>query len=205
MLILTRKPGQGICIGNDIQITVKEINGNQVRLGIEAAPAIKVYRSEIYEQIIKENISAASAGGIKFNSTRFGSLEVKEDKIIDFPVGIIGISEAERFVLLDYNPPFSWLHSVDNPEVAFVVVNGAEFGKTYQIEMPYGDRDIDLKPNDEFALINVVTVQEDVGQTAVNMRAPIIVNLRNKKGKQFILEDENMPLKLFIFDKEQAA
>ena len=205
MLILTRKPGQGICIGDDIQITIKEINGHQVRLGIDASPAIKVYRSEIYEQIIKENMSAANAGGVKFDSTRFGSLEVKEDKIIDFPVGMIGMSEPGKFVMLDYNPPFSWLHSVNNPNIAFVVVNGAEFGKTYQIEIPYGDKDIDLKPNDEFALINIVTVHEEVEQTAVNMRAPIIVNLRNRKGKQFILEDENMPLKLFIFDKEQAA
>ena len=205
MLILTRKQGQGICIGNDIQITVKEIVGSQVRLGIEAAPAIKIYRTEIYEQIVKENASAASAGKVKFDSVRFGALEVKKDKIIDFPVGLIGMSDPDRFVMLDYTPPFSWLHSVDHPEVAFVIVNGAEFGKTYQIEMPYGDKDIDLQQGDEVAVINIVTAQEHVEQTAVNMKAPIIVNMRNKKGKQFILEDENMPLKLFIFEKEKAA
>ena len=205
MLILTRKQGQGICIGNDIEITVKEIIGSQVRLGINAAPTIKVYRTEIYEQIVKENESAASRGKIKFDSIRFGALEVKEDKIIDFPVGLIGMPDPDRFVMLDYNHPFSWLHSVDHPALAFVIVNGAEFGKTYQIELPYGDKDIDLQPGDEFAVINIVTVQERVEDTAVNMKAPIVVNMRNKKGKQFILEDENMPLKLFIFEKEQAA
>ena len=59
MLVLTRKPGQSIYIGDDIKITLKEIKGNQVRLGIDASPAVKIYREEIYLQIMEENQSAA--------------------------------------------------------------------------------------------------------------------------------------------------
>ncbi|MCC6933912.1 MAG: carbon storage regulator CsrA [Deltaproteobacteria bacterium] len=60
MLVLTRKPGQSIYIGDDIKITLKEIKGNQIRLGIDAAPSVKIYREEIYTQILEENKSAAA-------------------------------------------------------------------------------------------------------------------------------------------------
>jgi carbon storage regulator len=55
MLILSRKPGQGIRIGSHIVITVKEVRGRQVRIGIDAPNDIPVYREEIYEAIEEAN------------------------------------------------------------------------------------------------------------------------------------------------------
>jgi len=55
MLILIRKPGQGILIVSQIVITVKEIRGRQVRIGIQAPNEIPVYREEIYEAITEAN------------------------------------------------------------------------------------------------------------------------------------------------------
>lgn len=59
MLVLTRKPGQSVYIGDEIKITLKEIRGNQVRLGIDAPPSVRIFREEIYLQIMEENRSAA--------------------------------------------------------------------------------------------------------------------------------------------------
>lgn len=59
MLVLTRKPGQSLYIGDDIKITLHGIRGNQVRIGIEAPSSVKIYREEIYLQILEENRSAA--------------------------------------------------------------------------------------------------------------------------------------------------
>jgi len=59
MLILTRKLGERITIGDDISVTVLEIKGSQVRLGIEAPKGIGVYRQEIYERIRQQNLSAS--------------------------------------------------------------------------------------------------------------------------------------------------
>lgn len=58
MLILTRKVGESINIGNDIKVTVVSIEGGQARLGIEAPRDIIVHREEIYRKIIEENKSA---------------------------------------------------------------------------------------------------------------------------------------------------
>jgi carbon storage regulator len=60
MLILSRRPGEGLTIGDDIRITVLGINGNQIRLGINAPRDIRVLRDEIYEGIRDENLAAAS-------------------------------------------------------------------------------------------------------------------------------------------------
>ncbi len=61
MLILTRKLGESITIGNDIKITLLEIKGKQIRIGIEAPPEVTVHREEIYRMIQEQNIQAAGS------------------------------------------------------------------------------------------------------------------------------------------------
>lgn len=58
MLVLTRKAGEGIVIGDDIRITVVELKGGGVRIGIDAPRSTKVHRLEVFEKIQKENREA---------------------------------------------------------------------------------------------------------------------------------------------------
>lgn len=60
MLVLTRRPGQSVYIGDDVKITLVEIKGNQVRIGIDAPSSVRIFREEIYLQILEENKSAAA-------------------------------------------------------------------------------------------------------------------------------------------------
>ena len=60
MLVLTRKPKQQIMIGDDIVINIVEVQGDNVRIAIEAPRAIKIYRGEIYRAIQEENKQAAT-------------------------------------------------------------------------------------------------------------------------------------------------
>jgi carbon storage regulator len=64
MLVLTRKLGEGITIGNNVRVVVLEIKGGQVRIGIEAPQSVQVHRDEIYARIQEENKKAASTGTI---------------------------------------------------------------------------------------------------------------------------------------------
>lgn len=61
MLILARKTNESIVIGGDIEISVIDIRGDQVKLGISAPRHVKVYRREVYEAILEENRQAAAA------------------------------------------------------------------------------------------------------------------------------------------------
>ena len=61
MLVLTRKVGEAISIGDDIKVIVMKVSGQQVKLGIKASPATVVHREEVYQKIHEENIQASQA------------------------------------------------------------------------------------------------------------------------------------------------
>lgn len=61
MLVITRKPGERICFGDDITITVLDVAGSTVRLGIDAPTEIPVYRHEVWEAVKEENRAAADS------------------------------------------------------------------------------------------------------------------------------------------------
>jgi carbon storage regulator len=63
MLILTRKLGEKINIGDDITVTLLEIKGAQVKLGIDAPKSIGIHRNEIYEKIREENLRSSNISG----------------------------------------------------------------------------------------------------------------------------------------------
>lgn len=65
MLALTRKKGETLVLNNDIEVTVLEIRGDQVKLGIKAPRQVPVYRKEVYLQIQKENEAAASVENLE--------------------------------------------------------------------------------------------------------------------------------------------
>jgi carbon storage regulator len=78
MLVLTRKYNQSIMIGNNIEIVVVEVKGDQVKLGIKAPRTISVHRSEVYEEIQRENRLAAQK-----NQTTIDNLDNISDMLDD--------------------------------------------------------------------------------------------------------------------------
>ena len=70
MLVITRKSGERICLGDDVTVTVLEIVGSTVRLGIEAPAEIPVYRHEIWAAVKEENRAAAEASITDLPSTK---------------------------------------------------------------------------------------------------------------------------------------
>lgn len=61
MLVLTRRPGESIRIGTDITITVLEVRGDQVRVGIDAPRSVKVHREEVFQEIERTNTEAVAS------------------------------------------------------------------------------------------------------------------------------------------------
>lgn len=64
MLALTRKKGESLVINNNVEITVLDIRGDQVKIGITAPKDVPIYRKEVYLQIQKENQAAISVDGV---------------------------------------------------------------------------------------------------------------------------------------------
>ncbi len=64
MLILSRKTNQKICVGDSIEITIIDVRGDQVKIGVQAPKSVKVFRKEIYDEIQRENKAALETGDI---------------------------------------------------------------------------------------------------------------------------------------------
>ncbi|MCL2458333.1 MAG: carbon storage regulator CsrA [Desulfobulbus sp.] len=76
MLVLTRKPGEGIIIGDNITIRIIELKSGGIRVGIDAPRDTKIYREEVYERIRQENIDAAAGWDM-------ADLDILSDKLAD--------------------------------------------------------------------------------------------------------------------------
>ena len=72
MLVLTRKKEQALMIGDNIEVRILDIQGDQIRLGVEAPKNVKVYRKEIYLEIQEENMNAAK------HAARIPAAEMKD-------------------------------------------------------------------------------------------------------------------------------
>ena len=65
MLVLSRRQGESIVIGGDIVVTIIEVRGTQVRVGIDAPRSIDVHREEVYQQVLEENVAAVESASAK--------------------------------------------------------------------------------------------------------------------------------------------
>ncbi|MCB0331412.1 MAG: flagellar assembly protein FliW [Bdellovibrionales bacterium] len=141
---------------------------------------------------------------ITVQSSRFGELRVPAHSVIELPSGLIGFSRSQSFIMLEHKPPFSWLQSVEDPGLAFVIVDGAEFGDEYKLEPPIGDKDIDLQEGDDFAILVIITVRPDPRETTANLKAPVFVNLKNRRGVQIIFDNPAYSTRFPLWAEGQA-
>lgn len=142
---------------------------------------------------------------IVVKSSRFGDLTVPADSVITFPSGLIGFPRFTRYVMLEHKPPFSWLQSLDTPDLAFVVVDGLEFGENYLVQPPFGDSVCDLKEEDEFAILVIVTMRPNPQDSTANLKAPLFVNLRNRKGVQVIYDTSAYSTRFPLWSSEEES
>lgn len=137
---------------------------------------------------------------VKFTSTRFGVIEVDEDKIIKFVDEIPGFSEAKRFILVPHseNSPFNWLQSVELPEVAFPVANPWLFFEDYKPVISEVDLDkleMESAIEEDVVVLSILTIPSDPYKISANLQAPVVINAKNNIAKQVILLNENYTTK----------
>ena len=141
---------------------------------------------------------------MKIESTRFGTVEVKEDRIIRLKGGLLGFSELENFILLDDQAdsslPFKWLVSVDQPEVGFLVTDPGIFFKDYVFDLPQESaQELGIRTEDDVQVISLLTVPSDPKMITANLRGPIVINARTFAAKQIVLHNTDFATKHYIF------
>jgi flagellar assembly factor FliW len=129
---------------------------------------------------------------MKFTTTRFGEIEFPEDVVLQLPDGILGFHDDRRFILLEHNvdgSPFRWFQSLDNADLAFIVVDPMLLDPRYEVEI---DRDtaamIATDAIGDCAIVAIINVPHDNPyKMTANLKAPIVINAANRMGRQLVL------------------
>ncbi|MBD3380742.1 MAG: flagellar assembly protein FliW [candidate division Zixibacteria bacterium] len=141
---------------------------------------------------------------MKIATFRFGELDIPEENIIEIPKGIIGFEQFKKYVLLERedSDPFCWLQSLEDPNLAFVVVNPMVFFRSYKIEVHFKELgDIQVTSLDRIETFVIVTIPDDIRKMSANLLGPIVINLDNNQAKQVVLVNSPYTIQHFIMDE----
>ena len=129
---------------------------------------------------------------VKIKTTRFDEIEVSEEEVIELPAGLIGFPELKRYVLLDHDTdsPFKWLQSLDDGAIAFVLINPLLFKPDYTVEVSESEvADLALDKEEDAVISVIITMPSNPQNMTANLKAPLVFNLKNRKGRQVILNN----------------
>ncbi len=146
-----------------------------------------------------EQAPAAGRETKTYATSRFGEVEIIVESIIEFPLGLVGLS-GSRYALLSTTPtsPFLWLQSLENPGLALPVTNPHRFFKDFVVEVSDADGENlglgDGRPADVYV---TVTASKVVSEITVNLRAPILI--RDGRGYQVLNQRPDLATKTPLF------
>lgn len=131
---------------------------------------------------------------MQIKTTRFGNIDVKDESIIRMDEPMIGFERCTSYVLLQDRPDtaFKWMQSVDDPNVAFLVINPNDFFPDYEVELSDEQADsLELTDPSESVMFTTVTINREESSATTNLVGPIIMNLRTMKASQIVLQDDS--------------
>ena len=145
---------------------------------------------------------------MKISTKRFGEININESTILNFTTGILGFPKFKNYVLIDPNKksPLKWLQSIENPNLAFVVTDPNIFIKDYEVQVNATDiEDLDVKDAEDTVQLVIVTVPSDPAKMTANFKGPLIINMKNKMGKQLVLETSKYKIKYRLLADQAEA
>ncbi len=135
---------------------------------------------------------------VEIVTSRFGPLEIPDENVLTFQAGLIGFSQHTRFSLLgrERGLGYEWLQSLDDGNIAFVVVQPGLIKPDYHIQIQDDAlHDIEFQEGDDVVVLSIVTVPPDEPEKAtVNLQGPLVINATRNRGKQIIL-NESFPIR----------
>jgi flagellar assembly factor FliW len=142
--------------------------------------------------------------GTVINTKPFGSIEVTDEQVINFPDGILGFDYIKKFALLDEkDSPFLWLQAYDEPDLAFVLISPLEFLEEYSLVISQSDLDdVQAKSPEDLLVFAIVTIPtENPSSMTANLQGPVIINPKQLKGKQAISLSDKYRVRHGILDE----
>lgn len=143
---------------------------------------------------------------MEVQTSRFGTVEVADDRVITFPKGLLGFAEHKRFCLLQPNEEacFFWLQSADDPDLAFVITDPNLFVPDYLV--PVRSEQMDDLALQRLEDAQVFVIVNKVGEKLTgNLQGPLVVNTNSKVGEQFVLAEKRWTTRHELMRLEQRT
>jgi len=149
---------------------------------------------------------AAEKKLIKVETSRFGTIEVDPNKIITLSSPFLGFSESIHFILRPHaqDSPFMWLQSLDNPELAFVVISPTLLQEEYNPTIPrQTTNELDIQSVQELDMLLLLTIPSGNPQEmTANLLGPLIINTTKRLAKQIVLDPKKYNPCLPLFQQK---
>ena len=129
---------------------------------------------------------------MKYETARFGSLEIQDKDILLFPDALYGFDQEKEFALLPLDPkiesPMEWLQSLRTRELAFVVTDPFFFLPEYKMILSDSERtQLEIESTESVKVRVIVTIPKVHTEMTANLVAPLVINQKNGMAKQIVL------------------
>lgn len=131
---------------------------------------------------------------VTIQTTRFGPITVPEERIITMEKPVLGFDKSKRFVIVENSDmfPFVWFQSLDDEDLAFLMVNPVLFCPDFNIEVNIKEvEDVGINERSTVETYSIITVGDDPAETTINLQGPIVINVEAQKAKQLVLSHSN--------------
>jgi flagellar assembly factor FliW len=137
-------------------------------------------------------------GEIRFTNVRFGEVSVPPDRIITFPNGLPGFERCRQFAIVEdeESVPFCWMLSVENPRLAFVLLDPFLTWPEYHPRISRDDlKSLGIEDPKDTLLYVIVTLSKNPGDVTANLSGPLLINATGRTAKQLALIDDRYTTK----------
>ncbi len=146
---------------------------------------------------------------ITIKSKPYGEIEIDDKQVIDFSDGLLGFDYIKKFALLDVDDeksPFKWLQAMDEPALAFVVIQPEDFMAEYKLVVSQSDLDgVEAVNKEGLVVLAIVTIPDNPSDMTANLQGPIIVNPEKKLGRQAISLSDKYHVRHKILEEMKKA
>lgn len=128
---------------------------------------------------------------MQIQSSRFGAIEIDDNSILFFKEGILGFEQLKRYaiILCNQTEPIQWLQAADDKNVSLPVINPFIICPDYAIDIDGAELNtIEAQDAGDVFVLNVMVIPSQMVNSTINLSAPILINAKNKQGKQFLIE-----------------
>jgi flagellar assembly factor FliW len=141
---------------------------------------------------------------MKYLTSRFGQVAFEEKEMLFLPKGILGFSQLSKYVIIEKEEygPFKWLQSVEESDIAFVIVDPTFFFPDYKLELHEKElEELNFQQMKELILYVIVTVSSDPSQVSADLLGPLVINFKKRIAKQVVMPNSPYTTKHYILDE----